>query len=545
MTGGSARLLPRSHCWCIAAPRFPYISYDDPGYVSANIHVQRGLSAAGVRWAFTTGEASNWHPLTWLSHMLDWQLFGNHPGPQHLVNVLFHVANALLLFWVLKRLAGATWRSALVAGLFALHPLHVESVAWISERKDVLSTFFMLLALLAYERYARTRRAGWYGAVILGFVLGLLAKPMVITLPVVLLLLDFWPLDRRDWGRAWLEKLPMFALAAASGVVTFMVQRAGGAVASIVRVPVELRISNALVSYVRYLGKMILPIKLAVFYPMPQSWPTWEWGLAAALLISATALVVAMRRRAPWLVVGWLWYLVALVPVIGLVQVGEQALADRYSYMPLVGIFIMIAWSIRNVPARIAAPVCAMVLGALAMLTFRQLGYWGSNLTLFEHAAKVTRDNWMAYNHMATGLSEENRLPEALEAATRALNLHPSVMTYYDMGNLLRKMGDLTGAQRSYHQALELNPHLAVAHLNIGVTLVQLGDLPGAQRQFQAAIAADPQNAGAYENLGLALRDQGRLEQARLAFEQALRLNPDHSIARRGLKSLRDKQSSQ
>jgi tetratricopeptide (TPR) repeat protein len=518
---------------------YSFISYDDPDYVSANKHVQRGLTIDNIRWAFTTGAAANWHPITWLSHMLDWQLFGNRPGMHHLMNVLLHAANAVLVYWVLTRMTGAIWKSAIVAALFALHPLHVQSVAWVAERKDVLSTFFMLLTLLAYERYVKSSKWQWYAAVIVLFALALMAKPMAITLPLIFLLLDWWPLERRDVKRAILEKIPLLALAAASAIVTFLVQRAGGAVTSVDKVPAGLRISNAIVSYARYLLKMVWPVDLAVFYPMPKGWPVWEVAFAALFLIAVTSLVLRSRKRMPWLAVGWLWYLIMLLPVIGIIQVGEQAMADRYTYLPLLGIFIMIVWSVPEKMHRAATAGAALALVVLSALTAWQVGYWQNSETLFCRAANVTSDNWLAYNHLASALAEQQRYPEALSVARTAVSIHPSDKTHFNLANLLRKMGDLEGATLEYQRALDANPNLAVARNNLGITLAQLGRLPEAEHQLRAAISIDNNYADAHANLGLVLRDQGKIPEAKAQFEAALQLDPNQSIAKRGLESLK------
>ncbi len=521
------------------ATSYPFISYDDPDYVSANAQVQRGITIDNIRWAFTTGAAANWHPVTWLSHMLDWQLFGNRAGLHHLMNIVLHAANAVLVFLALRRMTGAIWRSAIVAGLFALHPLHVQSVAWVAERKDVLSAFFMLLTLLAYERYASKSNWRWYGTLTALFALALLAKPMVFTLPLILLLLDLWPLKRRDVTRAILEKLPLMAMAIASAVVTLIVQRFAGAVASVDAVPIGLRISNAIVSYARYLIKMAWPVDLAVFYPMPKGWPVWEVTLAALLLAATTALVLQARRRMPWLAVGWLWYVIMLVPVIGILQVGEQAMADRYTYLPLLGIFIMIVWSIPDQMMRPATAGATVLFAILTALTFWQIGHWRNSETLFRRAATVTPDNWLAYNHLATALADQQRYPEALSIARTAVSIHPAGTTRFNLANLLRRTGDMDGASHEYQRSIDANPKLAAARNNFGITLAQLGRLKEAEDQLRAAIALDIRYADAHANLGLVLEGQNRTNEAAQEFYAALRLNPDHALANRAMQRLK------
>lgn len=375
--------------WQVGAHEFVY--YDDDIYVSQNRHIQSGLTSQSIAWAFTATHASNWHPLTWLSHMLDYELFGLDSGRHHLTNVFFHIANTLLLFIVLRGMTGESRRSGFVAALFALHPLHVESVAWLSERKDVLSTFFWMLTMWSYAKYAERPSAGRYAPIVAFFILGILSKPMIVTLPFVLVLLDYWPLRRiqlDDAGGSWrslvdfrliLEKTPLFALAAASSIVTFIAQRAGGSVKSLVHFPLDVRVANALVSYFAYIGKMFYPFHLAVLYPHPGRPPLWQIAGAGALFISISALAVRGFRRHTNVSVGWFWYVGTLVPVIGFVQVGNQAMADRYTYIPFIGIFVIIAWGVPELAKRWprlkvgTVPAAAMVLAVLFVTTFFQV----------------------------------------------------------------------------------------------------------------------------------------------------------------------------
>jgi hypothetical protein len=370
-----------------------FVNYDDPDYVYRNPNVQSGITLSSIKWAFTTGHAANWHPLTWLSHMLDWQLFGDNPGWHHLTNLFLHIANTLLLFAVLKRMTNALWRSAFVAAAFALHPLHVESVAWVAERKDVLSTLFWMLTIAAYLRYLERPGTGRYLLTLLIFALGLMAKPMLVTLPFVLLLLDYWPLGRFQFGQIvksvgqqsrkslnafshWklsrhllLEKVPLFALSAISSIVTFLVQRTAGAVTSVETLPLKLRIANTFVSYLTYIQKMVWPSRLAMFYPYPDKTDLiWQTVVFALLLLIISLGVIWLMRRRRYLLTGWLWYLGTLVPVIGLVQVGDQALADRYTYVPLTGLFIIIAWGVPDLIAKWRFRKHALAASAIAVL---------------------------------------------------------------------------------------------------------------------------------------------------------------------------------
>jgi protein O-mannosyl-transferase len=530
-----------------------FINYDDNDYVTENLTVQRGLTAEGIRWAFTTYYASNWHPLTWLSHMMDVHLFGLSPRGHHLTNLLLHLANTLLLFLVLHRMTKALWQSAFAAALFALHPLHVESVAWAAERKDVLSAFFWMLTLGAYvfyvERPGRTR----YLAVLLLFALGLMAKPMLVTLPFVLLLLDYWPLGRFEGDKStealrmepvksvpaekrkgksgkkqamksamkaeppaaarspraamWLllrEKIPLFALTAISCVVTYFAQQAGGAVASIEAFPLGDRISNAFVSYILYVGKMFWPSGLAVLYPHPGSLPLWQVLGAVVVLAAATFLVFWRAKRFPYLTVGWLWYLGTLVPVIGIVQVGGHALADRYTYIPLIGLFIAAAWGIPELlkgwrwrkEALVASS--ALILLGLAAVTWIQVGYWKNSLTLYDHALKVTDRNSLIYNNRGAA--------------------------YNDLGNLDRAISD-------FDRAIEINPKYDKAHYNRGNAWGQKGDFDRAIADFDRVIEINPRYAAAYFNRGNAYGETGRLDRAIADFDRAIEINPNYARA--------------
>ncbi|MBW1896674.1 MAG: glycosyltransferase family 39 protein, partial [Deltaproteobacteria bacterium] len=436
--------------WQVTSHEF--VIFDDEVYVTQNDEVQKGLSWDGVAWAFTTTHANFWHPLTWLSHMLDCRLFGLNPAGHHLTSLLLHIANTLLLFLVFHRMTGALWPSAFVAALFACHPLHVESVAWVSERKDVLSTLFWMLTLGAYVRYVEHPRGRAYLLAVVFFSLGLMAKPMLVTLPFVLLLLDYWPLDRLDFGQQshrpgdqaghpgypkssffhlLLEKVPFLVLSAVSCIVAYTAQAHGGAIKSSGVFSIDVRIANALISYVSYLEKTFWPHHLAVFYPHPGTWPVWQIAGAGLLLVSISALVLLGMRKKPYLTLGWFWYLGTLVPVIGLVQVGIHAMADRYTYVPLIGVFIMIAWGLQDIakrwrPQRVVLGLsAAAVICAFTISSARQLNHWQNSSTLFQHALNVTEDNYGAHNNLGLALAQRGKLDEAIDHYLRALEIKP------------------------------------------------------------------------------------------------------------------------
>ena len=475
-----------------------FINYDDTSYVTENTYVQAGLTLESVIWSFTETHSANWHPITWLSHMLDIQLYGMVPGRHHLTNVLFHIGNTLLLFLVFRRMTGVLWRSAFVAALFALHPLHVESVAWVAERKDVLSTFFWMLTMGAYAWYVERPGLKRYLLVLLLFVLGLMAKPMLVTLPFVLLLLDFWPLRRFYIGHlkgrgvlqrksvalhlVW-EKTPLFALAAASSVVTFLVQKSAGAVGSFTLYPIDVRITNALVSYVDYIGTMFYPSHLTVLYPHPGMLPWWQILGSSLFLACIFILAIIAVKRYPWFAFGWLWYIGTLVPVIGLVQVGSQAMSDRYTYVPLIGIFIIVAWGIPELLSgwrnrKIGLPTMAVAcLLVLMTTTWFQVRYWANSVTLFEHALNVV-DN----KHLA----------------------------HYNLGLALVYQGKIDDAYSHFLVSLEAYPNLAKAHNNIGIALVRKGKLEEAIGHFRGALRIKPDYTNAQNNLQRALTLVGK-----------------------------------
>jgi tetratricopeptide (TPR) repeat protein len=509
--------------------------------------VQKGLTWTGIKWAFTTGHASNWHPLTWLSHMADCELFGLNPGAHHLVNVLFHTANVVLLLMLLLRLTGELWPAAFVAALFAWHPLHVESVAWISERKDVLSTFFALLTLLAYAKYAKEncRRSFWTALAF--FTLGLMSKPMLVTLPFVLLLLDYWPLQRlpdfklevKTVSRLALEKWPFFLLATVSCVVTFLVQsqRSGDAVASLELVPLHYRFCNALASYGLYLLKMVWPMRLAVFYPLPDhlTWILMAAITSTVILVIISSFVWRAGRAHAYLPIGWLWFLGTLVPVIGLVQVGGAALADRYTYIPSIGVFLAVTFGVCDLadrfqfPKKAIATAAALILATCLILTENQLRYWHDSEMLFAHALAVTKNNHVAHANLGVALEQKGKLNEALAEYRAAEQLAPELYHIHNnLGNLLDNLGYPNKALVEYREAVLLNPHLPSLHNGAGIVLAELGRFDEAMSQFKEAARLDPTYPWAHFEIGKLRLKQGRDAEAIDEFREALRIDPDN-----------------
>ena len=507
------------------AGRFDFTNYDDPVYVSHNPHVRGGLTIAGVRWAFTSGEGANWFPVTRLSHLLDAQLFGMQSGGPHLVNAVLHALTVLLLFAFLERATRSRWLSAWVALLFALHPLHVESVAWISERKDVLCACFWMLTLWLWTRGNR-------GLSLLAFALGLMSKPMIVSLPFLLLLLDVWPLRRKlTWRQSWLEKAAFFALSGVAAVVTYLVQQSGGAVRTFSAVPLGLRIENALVSYVVYIGQVFWPADLAVFYPYPADLHLWQALLAAIVLAAITAAVLRCISGYPYLSVGWFWYLITLAPVIGIVQVGGQAHADRYIYVPMIGLSILVVWGAADLltvwpqlrPVVIAAAACVCVV--CGALTWIQMGYWRDSVALFQHAVEVTQRNDIAQHNLGNALLElPGRLSEAIGHLQAAVSINPdSASAHTDLGNALSKLpGRLPDAIAEYRAAVHVNADLPIPHSNLGGALIKIpGSLTDAIDECQTAVRLDPDFADARANLGRALAKAGRQAEAVTQFETA------------------------
>jgi len=519
-----------------------FVNYDDIEYIYQNPNIQSGITLQAVKWALTTGYAANWHPLTWLSHITDWQLFGNKAGGHHLTNLVFHIANTLLLFIVLKRMTCAFWQSAFVAALFALHPLHVESVAWVSERKDVLSTFFWMLTMWAYICYVNCPKISRYFLVVLFLALGLMAKAMLVTLPFVLLLLDYWPLERfgrRTFYRLIGEKIPFFVLSAASSVTTFLVQRSWGAVTTTSESPLRFRASNALISYVKYIGKMLWPSRLDVFYPQQYPKLTSLQTIGALLVLSITSiLVLRLAAKHRYLLTGWLWYLGTLVPVIGLVQVGSQAMADRYSYITLTGLFIIIAWGIPELVGKwkykkIALAISALlVVSSVSVCTWFQAGYWRDSITLFQHSLDLSQDNHIAHLHMAKALCESGKPDEGVKEYRIYLQMRPNdADVISNLGVELISQNRLDEGIAEYKRYLQIKPNDPNMHNDIGVALCRQGELDEAVEYFTRALRIKPDFAAAHNNLGYTLALQGNLDKAVVHYNEALRLDPDYAVA--------------
>ena len=577
-----------------------FLDYDDNEYITNNAHVKAGLTWANVQWAFSTSEEANWHPLTWLSHELDSELFGLNPVGHHVVNVLLHAVNAVLLFLLLQSATGFRWRSLMVAALFALHPINVESVAWAAERKNVLSMLFFLLALYAYGRYARRPGLGRYIAVAGFFVLSLLAKPQAITFPFLLLLWDYWPLDRigaRDMptqagnaprlpiARLLLEKLPLLFLSAASAVITMEAQKAGGAVKDLARFSLPLRLETTVISYARYLGKTFWPTKLVLPYPHPlKLYPAWQVYAAVVLLLLITAIVLCARDKR-YLAVGWFWFLGSLVPMIGLVQVGEQAMADRYAYIPFLGLFLMTVWLIadwtaawnrtRQIPARWLAIPAVCCLLALASLTYRQVGYLHDTEALWRRALALTQDNYIAQGALAGVLHKQGKTEEAIEHIRAALAIRPDdwpanlilaayeqsqgdtaaataryqmvalraskpsqrAAAYNDLGTAYRQTGDLLRAKEAFEQSLRLVPSQPMLMVTLGLIAQKNGDLPEAVRQYSSAFELQHSDVRALL-LAQALRLEGRVDEADAMSRRAARASGNLAEAQKTVDSL-------
>lgn len=591
--------------------QFGFVDYDDQEYVRDNPRVQFGLSIQNIGWAFTEVHSANWHPLTWISHMVDCQLFGLDAGAHHVINLILHVINALLLFVLLRQMTGAVWRSAIVAGLFALHPAHVESVAWISERKDVLSTMFALLALSSYVRAVKAKlvesstttasstaflsvRNGWLALVF--YALSLLSKGMYVTLPFLLLLLDYWPLRRFASNAVWreqrtqllrlaVEKWPWFLLCALVSVATFFAQKTSGAVVGVSQYSFGERLANALVAYARYLGKLIWPVDLAVIYPLPPAWTGWQIGGAAVLLVVLTTIAVLLANKRPYVFVGWAWFLGILVPVIGLVQVGSQSMADRYTYFSFIGLSIVLVWlagdlgSNRPQLRQLCVGICVLILCACAFVAHRQINYWASSRALFERAVTVTRDNAQAQSNLGAVFEKENRLNEAERHYAEAVRIQPDnpefrtslgvvlarsgntnaarehlgraadgfleivrqrpdyAAGFNGIGIALSAMGEYRDAADAYARAMRLKPKDQVYRNNLGVALARTGDLPGAIAEHREVLRINPRHADAASNLGAELVSTGQLDEALPYLELAVRLNPKSSEAHSNLGS--------
>jgi len=530
-----------------------FVHIDDNAYVTDNPHVQAGLAPETFAWAFTTSRAANWHPLTWLSHALDCELFGLDPRGHHLTSLAFHAATTLWLFFLLLRATGAAGRSAFVAALFALHPLHVESVAWVAERKDVLAGFFFVATVWAYLRWVERAGVLRYAFVLASYALGLMAKPMLVTLPFVLLLLDAWPLGRlsEPWPRLR-EKIPLLLLAAGSSAATFLVQRAEGAMTAGAGIPLGSRIENAIVSYVAYLGQTVRPAGLAIFYPHPRgAHSLLEVAGCALLLLAISAVAWHGRKERPYLAVGWLWYLGMLAPVIGIVQVGAQARGDRYTYLPLIGISIAVGWWAVDLAGRlrpgraVLATTAVLLAGAWAILTHRQVAVWRNDLSLFEREVELLPNDASAHGMLGKIHLREGRLDEAVAEFRIALELEPKYGEgHSNYGMALELQGERHAALAEYAEAVRCQPDLIEARVNLGRLLDAAGKREAAIEHLEAAVRLDPERAEAHHNLAVALLGAGRIEEAIAHLERAIDLQPGFAAARKALDIARARRGS-
>jgi protein O-mannosyl-transferase len=518
-----------------------FINYDDDTYVYKNPAITGGITLHGLIWAFTHSHSGNWHPLTTISHMLDCQLYGLQAWGHHLTNLLLHSVAVVLLFLVLRQMTASTWKSTFVATLFAIHPLHVESVAWIAERKDMLSGMFFMLTLGAYVNYARQPLVTRYAMMSILFACGLMSKPMLVTLPFVLLLLDYWPLhrfgSRGSSRRLVLEKIPLLMLSAISCVATVLVQRSG--LAPVSGLPLVARVNNAFVTYILYIWQMIWPARLAVFYPHPENeLALWQVILAIGLLILITAIAIVLRRKHSYLMTGWLWYLGMLAPVIGVIQVGFQARADRYTYLPHIGLYLMATWGVADLfppwqyRSRILGAIASATIVALSWCSAKQASYWRNSESLWTHTLAVTSPNPIAHNNLGNYLLEHDRLEEAIDHFQMSVNIRPSYAEgENNLGVALTKQGRTDEAIAHLKKVLELNPDDDKAYYNLGNVFLQKGELDEAIAAYQKGLATQPNYAEAHYNLGIALAKKGEPNPAIAQFEQAVQAKPDYAQA--------------
>jgi tetratricopeptide (TPR) repeat protein len=518
-----------------------FVNYDDPIYVTENPQVQAGLTVSGIQWAATTAAAANWHPLTWISHMVDWSLFEDDSRGHHAVSVVWHALNAVLVFLLFRQLTKAFWLSAFSAALFAWHPLRVESGAWIAERKDVLSAFFGLFALWAYVVYAQQRHQQrnrrWYLLSLNTFALGLLCKPMLVTLPLIMLLLDIWPLQRFH-SAARLEKLPFFFLAAASCAITLVVQHAGGSISEVL--PLRARIPNAFVAILGYLKKFFWPVDLAVLYPHPGFWPAIT--VAASVLLCAVITFVALSQSGdrPWLAIGWFWFVIMLFPVLGLVHIGLHYMADRYTYLPILGLELALLPAFAKLPRPVFVLLAVAVLSACVLRTWNQLGVWKNSFTLFDHALSVTHNNYLAYNNRGLAFDRAGRLDEAIADYKQSLAINPHYAeANNNVGQALTQRGRPRDGLEMFRAALKANPNLVSAHNNLGNALADDGNPGEALPHYDFVLAREPWNVGALSNSGIALAMLGRIDEAIARLQKAVQLAPDNTNAQRNLANAR------
>ncbi len=546
------------------AIQYPFVNLDDFDYVVENKYVASGIHLKNIQWAFTSFHAANWHPVTWISHMIDCQIYGLKPWGHHLSNILLHSINTVLLFSLLNRLTGELWKSVFVAILFAIHPLRVESVVWISERKDVLSTGFLLSALYCYVSFAQSRELKHYFLALAAFALGLMSKPMLVTLPFLLLLLDYWPLRRIanqqasevatsvrqppvqtiSITRILIEKIPFGVLSIVSSIITVKAQ-SSSAVISLAELPLSSRAANAIVSYTSYIGKMLWPVNLSVYYPFPSSIPTWKVAGSIILLTAISALALKYTRRYPYLAVGWFWYLVTLIPVIGLVQVGAQSIADRYTYIPCIGLFIAITWGgfefkeARPTLRPVLTVTSSVLLLTLGIVAYRQVGYWSDSESLYRHALHVTKDNWFAHANLGVALDEQGRFNEALPHFITTVQLNPQYShSHYSLGISLRRLGRLDEAIKHYQTAVHLEPSFASARNNLANALLARGNTDEAITQFRVLVNLQPTDAKYRSNFADALDKRGLLEEALVQYREALKINPNSAQTHNNLGSI-------
>lgn len=533
-----------------------FLNLDDPDYVTDNLHVSSGISVKNITWAFSSVEAANWHPVTWLSHMADAQFYGLNPRGHHLTSVAIHSVSALLLFFLLLRLTDALWQSLFVASMFALHPLHVESVAWVAERKDVLSAFFCFTTLIIYSEYVVKQKPALYVAALFFFLCGLMSKPMLVTLPVVMMLIDFWPLDRyRDnWGEpgpnqylvslALLvkEKIPFFVCSILSVLITLYAQGNSGAIASLAKTSLLHRIENSVFAYVKYIGKLLWPRDLAIYYPFPLSIPLWNVIVSLLFLLMLSVAAIRLARSRPYFTVGWFWFLITLLPVIGLIQVGEQSMADRYSYIPATGVFILLAWGVPSLihdvryRQRIAALFFGTAVIASAIATWNQLRYWRDDISMYQHSLKVTSGSTLLYNNLGLAYATKNDLDAAIREYIKALRLNPDYAdAHNNMGVALHARGELDAAILEHQRAIQLRPGNSKMHYNLGCAFDKRGNPDEARHEYQEALRISPGNIDAHCNLGVVLAKKGDLDAAIQEFRRALLINPDDTYAKNNL----------
>jgi protein O-mannosyl-transferase len=543
---------------------FDFIVLDDPAYILLNQIVKRGLTFDGFKWAFMTFDynTANWHPLTWLSFMLEWQLYGMNAGGYHWTNLHLHIANTLMLFVVLNQMTKTLWQSAFVAVLFAVHPLHVESVAWISERKDVLCTLFWFLAIWTYFRYVEHKAYEWYFATILFFIFGLTAKPMVVTFPFVLILLDYWPLHRfeqqtkgiqssvNSWKTSFfcfirsnlhlfLEKLPLFILSFIFSAIAFLAQKSGDALQSLANLPLTLRVANAFVAYITYIFKMIWPFNLAVFYPIPDAWPVWHILLAFILIVFISTMAVLLIKNYPYFITGWFWYLGTLVPVIGLVQVGTQSMADRYTYIPLTGLFIVIVWGTADIiKKRYLLKVFVYLFSVCIICVFMivswfQIQQWRNSITLFKHTLAVTKENYFAWNGMGVALRMIGDFNGAELHFKEALRIRPLFAeAHANLGGIYYRSNELNDATFHLHEAIRLSPRFENAVFNLGHVYLVQKKYAEAADEYKKLLKLSPNNAEVHNYLGVALICQKNIDEAVREFQTALKIQPTYTKAK-------------